>query len=64
MDEVEEALVRLAEWLGVRVVWAERRHLTVRFDAAVAGPVVLGCVLMVPLNATVLAVNPRRRGER
>ncbi|WP_194948950.1 type I-U CRISPR-associated protein Csb2 [Actinomyces trachealis] len=37
------------------------RHVTLRFDAGVAGPVVLGGVMMSPMGASGLAVNPKRR---
>ena len=37
-----------------------RWHVSVVFDAKVPGPVVFDGTLMVPLGATILAVNPRR----
>lgn len=40
---------------------SEARHVTLRFNDAVPGPVVLGGVMMSPLGASGLAVNPKRR---
>lgn len=39
---------------------SEARHVTLRFNEAVPGPVVLGGVMMSPLGASGLAVNPKR----
>lgn len=40
---------------------SDAKHVTLRFDTAVAGPVVLNSVMMSPLGASGLAVNPKRR---